>query len=141
MTLFEHAQRYVGEIKEIPGAGQHPLIQWWLSLCGFGFDAADEISWCSAFVNGMEWDLRLPRSKSALARSNLGIGQVTPLELATPDYCVAIFKRGNQPWQGHVGIYAGHEGGMVSVIGGNQSNQVTIASFPAADLLGIRRMA
>ena len=74
MTAFDIAQRYVG-IQELPGGKNHPLISWWLSLCGFELDSPDEIAWCSAFVNGIAWDLRLPRSKSAAARSWLTVGE------------------------------------------------------------------
>ena len=52
ITLFELAQRYVG-VGELKGGKDHPLIQWWLSLCGFGMESPDETPWCSAFANGM----------------------------------------------------------------------------------------
>ena len=149
MTPFDLAQRFVGEVKELPGVAQHPLIQWWLSLCGFGFDAADEIPWCSAFVNGIAWELRLPRSKSAAARSWLGIGQSLLIADARPGYDVAIFRRFingmDNGISGHVGFFAGldHVGGgrEVRIISGNVGNTITIDSFPIADLLGIRRLA
>lgn len=141
MTAFEHAERYRGEIKEIPGSGHHPLIQWWHSLCAQGFDAADEIPWCSSFVNGIAWDLRLPRSKSAAARSWLHVGEAVDLPHATAAYCVVVLKRGASPTAGHVGFYAGQDdAGDLRLLGGNQSNQVTIGTFPIEDLLGIRRL-
>lgn len=149
MTLFERAQRFVGEVHEVPGDQDHPLIQWWLSLCGFGFDVHDEVSWCSAFINGCAWDLRLPRSKSAMARSWLGVGVPTTLDQATSDNCIVILKRGPSPQPGpeisnapgHVGLFAGREGSVVLVLGGNQGNQVSIARFNVADVLGVRRIA
>lgn len=140
MTPFDLAQRFVGEVKEIPGQANHPLIQWWLSLCGYGFDAMDEISWCSAFVNGIAWEFRLPRTKSAAARSWLNIGTSIPLAEAVPGYDVAIFKRGTNPAQGHVGFYAGVDGSTLRLVSGNVGNTVTIGLFPIADLLGIRRL-
>jgi len=150
VSAFSRAQRYVGQIIEQLGAGaDHPLIQWWLSLCGFGFSAHDEIAWCSAFVNGIAWDLRLPRSKSAAARSWLTVGEVIPLEKAEVGFDVVILQRGNGPQPGadvlaapgHVGFFAGmSEDGRVMVLGGNQSNGVTVAPFERERVLGVRRL-
>lgn len=149
MNAFQRAQRYVGVIPEIPGTKDHPLIVWWLSLCGdTSFDVCDEVPWCSAFVNGIAWDLRLPRSKSLRARSWLGIGLPVTLSEAAASYDVVILQRGSgqQPGPdvlkapGHVGFFAGIDGGRVLVLGGNQSDGVTIAGFPAASILGVRRL-
>lgn len=148
LTAFDLAQRYVG-IRELPEKGKdHPLIQWWLSLCGLSTDSPDEIPWCSAFANGPTWELRLPRSKSAAARSWLTVGQSIPLGSAKVGFDVVVLKRGtgDQPGPevldapGHVGFYAGTEGLNVLVLGGNQGDQVCVARFPAANVLGVRRL-
>ena len=153
MTPYTLAQRYVGTVIERAGDHEHPLIQWWLSLCGYGMDAKDEVPWCSAFVNGIAWELRLPRSKSAAARSWLKVGTPitdTPnayrLDLAQVGYDVVVLNRGGSPnpdisGPGHVGWFAGAEMGAVIVLGGNQSNGVTVARFPEDQILGIRRLA
>lgn len=146
MTHFELAQRYVGiaELKE-PGK-DHPLIQWWLSLCGFGTDSPDETPWCSAFLNGIAWEMRLPRSKSAAARSWLQVGQVIqpyPEHMKVGD--VVVLNRGGIPdpnatGPGHVGLYAGSESLSILLLGGNQGDAVCVKRFKAADILGIRRI-
>jgi len=147
VTAFQLAERYLG-IQELPGDAEHPLIQWWLSLCRLGFNAVDETPWCSAFVNGIAWELRQSRSYSAAARSWLAVG--TPVRLfegqAAQD--VVILSRGPQPQPGpavtaapgHVGFFAGVEGGWIRVLGGNQGNAVSIAAFPVERLLGLRRI-
>ena len=148
MTPFDRAQRFIG-LAEIPGPTHHPLIQWWHSLCGLGTDQPDETPWCSAFVNGVMWDLRLPRSKSAAARSWLTVGAAVALSDARPGYDVVILQRGSgsQPGPevikapGHVGLFAGIEPGRVLVLGGNQGDTVSVASFPVSRVLGIRRIA
>ena len=146
--LYARASRFIGIALERPGNADHPLIQWWLSLCGLGLDQHDEVAWCSAFINGMAWDLRLERSKSAAARSWLGVGRVVPFEaLQVGD--VVIIKRGEgkQPGpevldaQGHVALYAGREGKQLLLLGGNQGNQVSVAPFDAGRFLGGRRLA
>jgi hypothetical protein len=53
---------------------------------------------------------------------------------------VVVFWRGaREGWQGHVGFYVGRGAGQVLVLGGNQSNAVTVASFTESRLLGYRR--
>lgn len=149
VSAFDIAQRYVGTVMERSGDKDHPLIQWWLSLCGFGLDAHDEVPWCSAMVNGVAWELRLPRSKSAMARSWLGVGQVIDITSAEVGFDVVVITRGSgkQPGAevlnapGHVGLYAGHDERRVLILGGNQGNAVSVASFPIEQLLGVRRLA
>jgi len=144
LTLFDLATRYVG-IHELAGNADHPLIRWWLSLCGFPTDVHDEISWCSAFLNGMAWELRLPRSKSAAARSWLAVGQAIDLMEATVGFDIVVLKRGagDQPGPeviqapGHVGLFAGRS----SLLAGNQGNAVSVAPFDPAKVLGVRRLA
>lgn len=147
MTPFDLAQRFVGEIKELAGKDDHPFIQWCLSLCGFGSNEHDETPWCSAFVNVICWMLRVPRSKSALARSWLLIGKPITLAQAEPGYDVVVIKRAgdesgpdviNAP--GHVGFFAGRESGEVIMLGGNQGDAVSLARFPVERILGIRRL-
>lgn len=139
ITPFSLAQRYVG-IRELSGAQHHPLVSWWLSLCGFSLDAPDEIPWCSAFVNGIAWELRLPRSKSAAARSWLTVGVSVQIADAVADSDIVVLSRGTNPAQGHVGFFAGWERGEVLVLGGNQQNSVSIEAFDATRILGMRRL-
>lgn len=148
MTLFELATRFVGEVKEQPGAvANSNFIQWCLESCGFDSNTPDETPWCSAWLNRLCWILRLPRTKSAAARSWLGIGTPVVLTTAVPGDIV-ILKRGTgeQPGPevlkapGHVGLFAGLDGSTVHVLGGNQSDGVTVASFPIARVLGVRRL-
>ena len=146
MTAFELASRYRGEITELPEDQQHPLIQWWHMLCQLGPDQPDEVPWCSSFVNGIAWELRLPRSKSARARSWLDVGVSVPLAEAQAAYDVVVLKRGINPAAGHVGFFAGTERNAagelrIRVLGGNHGNGISIASFSAELLLGVRRLA
>lgn len=142
------AQRFVGEIQELPGGQHNPAIQWFHMLCGLGGDQADEVPWCSSFSNAVCWLLRLPRSKSAAARSWLTVGRAISLEAATPGYDVVVLQRGTgaQPGpevlqaQGHVGFFAGLDATTVFVLAGNQSNAVTVQGFPRAQVLGVRRL-
>lgn len=142
MTAFDLAQRFVGEIQELPGTSEHPFIQWCHMLCGLGHDQPDTVPWCSSFVNAVAWQLRLPRSKSAAARSWLTIGEaVSGFNFASVGYDVVVLKRGSNAALGHVGFYAGHDGERIHVLGGNQGNTVSIAPFSELDVVGIRRLS
>ena len=137
LQLFERAQRYLG-VAEIPGEADHPLIRWWHSLCTIG-ETDDEVPWCSSFANGVAWDERRARSRSAAARSWLGVGISVERSAASPGDIV-ILSRPPSPTSGHVGFFAGWEGDSVRILGGNQGNRVSIAEFPADRILGIRRI-
>lgn len=137
---LDTAMRLVGEVSERPGLADHPFILWCLESCDHPTEVHDEIPWCSGFVNRIAWLHRLPRSKSLAARSWLGIGTAAELHAAIPGFDVIVLKRGTNPLQGHVGWYAGRENDHVLICGGNQSNDVTVASFPADQVIGVRRL-
>lgn len=152
-SAFELAQRYVGT-KEVNGQFDNPQIMAWLKLDG-NWPEHDEVPWCSAFVNGIAHAMRLPRSKSLRARSWLAVGESILIEDAETGFDVVILERGggDQPGPdvidapGHVGFFAGKpylsgsEISRVYVLGGNQSNSVSVQSFPVSRVLGVRRLA
>lgn len=143
VTPYSLAQRYVG-ITELAENGDHPLISWWHSLCREDgkLDTPDETAWCSAFANGIAWELRLPRSKSAMARSWLKVGVPVNLNEAAAGQDVVVLWRGEKDGPlGHVGFFAGLEDGMVLVLGGNTHDAVAVGRFPASQILGIRRIS
>ncbi len=146
ITAFDLAQRFVG-IKELPGDKDTPFILAMLQLDA-SWPAHDEVAWCSAFVNFVCHLLRLPRSKSLAARSWLTVGKAIALEDAQVGFDVVVLKRGldgspgpevlNAP--GHVGLFGGREGDRVLLLAGNQGNAVSLAPFPVAQILGVRRL-
>jgi uncharacterized protein (TIGR02594 family) len=147
VTPFTVAQRFL-RIKEIAGATSTPLVLAMLQLDA-GWVQDDQTSWCSAFVNFCCFVLGLPRSKSLAARSWLLVGQSIPLTDARVGFDVVVLSRGTgkQPGAdtitapGHVGFYAGQDATSVQLLAGNQGDAVSIASFPKARILGVRRVA
>ena len=93
MTLFDLAQRLCNEIPERAGPAAHPFILWCQEATTLSA-TSDEIPWCSAFVNRLAWLLRLPRSKSAAARSWLEVGVALELVEARAAWDIVIFRRG-----------------------------------------------
>lgn len=161
MTLFDLGQRFIGYLQEKPGIQDHPYIRFAHSLTTLG-ESPDSVPWCSSWLNSIAWLLRLPRSKSAAARSWLTVGiPIASLFEAKVGYDVIVLNRGGSAdptvaGPGHVGIFAGIEAHdqtivraldvrpdsakYVLVLGGNQADSVSIARFKASEILGIRRL-
>jgi uncharacterized protein (TIGR02594 family) len=146
ITAFDVAERFIG-VTEVPGQKDNPLILAMLQK-DQAWPKNDETPWCSAFVNWIAWVLRLPRSKSLLARSWLGVGRPVDLEHAEVGFDVVILKRGSGPQPGahnrtapgHVGFYAGQGAVYVYLLGGNQGNEVSVARYAISRVLGVRRL-
>lgn len=145
ITAYDLAQRFIG-LKEVPGTGDNPQVLAMLKLDA-AWPAHDEVPWCSAFVNYVCWLLRLPRSKDLRARSWLAVGTPIDIGMAKPGWDVVILNRGGGPQDasvldapGHVGFFAHVEEGRILLLGGNQSNSVSVSRYDKADLLGVRRL-
>ncbi len=146
ITAFDIAQVFVGT-EEVGGAMDNPQILAMLKLDN-NWPDGDEVPWCSAFVNYVCKLLRLPRSKSLLARSWLSIGKEVGLANAKVGFDIVVLKRGsgdqpgpeNQTASGHVGFYAGQSGDFVQLLGGNQGDSVKISSYEISRILSVRRL-
>lgn len=146
ITAYDIAERFIG-LAEVPGSQAEPAILAMLKLDQQWPDD-DQVPWCSAFVNYIAWLLRLPRSKSLRARSWLEVGQPVAIERAQVGFDITVLNREHAladptliEAPGHVGFFAGREGGRLYLLGGNQGNRVSVAPFKESDLLGIRRLA
>lgn len=100
---------------------------------------ASEIAWCGAFA-GMIIATALP-SEPMIAnplgsRNWLKFGK----SIDAPQIgAIAVFWRGSKDgWQGHVGPMVGHDKTHLHILGGNQSNSVSIARVAKNRLLGLR---
>lgn len=145
-NAFRVARQYLGT-SELSGHFHNPLILSMLQL-DTKWPQEDEVPWCSAFVNWVAFQLNLPRSKSLAARSWLKIGTELTLEEAE-EGDVVVLSRGSAPQPGpevldapgHVGFFAGYlPGSHVLLLGGNQSNQVSIAQYPINRVLSVKRL-
>lgn len=102
--------------------------------------------WCAAFVNSVLEESDIPNNNDhkypLTARAFLDWGEPIPKEDIEPGDIV-VFPRGNQGWQGHVGFFVKEQ--IISgvkyyyILGGNQSNKVSIQAYRASRALGIRR--
>lgn len=123
-------------VKEIVGPEHNPAVIGYFRDAGFPEIDNDETAWCAALANSCLERAGYAGSKSLAARSFLNWGKV--VKKPYPG-CIAVFSRGDpRGWQGHVGFYVGESSGKIDVLGGNQSNQVSIAPQSKARLLGYR---
>ena len=127
-------------VKEVPGAGDNPEILTWDRLIA-GLPASmihDATPWCAIFVHAALFYGGVPEGHdidSALAVDWLKAG--TPVTVPQcGDIVVFDFGGGDH----HVAIVLSVSGGMVHVIGGNQSDAVTLASYSTNYVMGYRRI-
>lgn len=137
LVWFQEARRLLG-LRETAGGGNNPVILDWATDLGIPYKS-DDIAWCGLFVAHCIGSClpREPLPGNPLgARNWLKFGaHCTPAPGA-----VLVFWRGSpNGWKGHVGFYAGEEaGGVYHVLGGNQSDRVSIARIPADRLIDAR---
>jgi uncharacterized protein (TIGR02594 family) len=96
----------------------------------------DEVPWCSSFVNWVLMKSGLERTKSAAARSWLNYGfQVKSLIPGA----IVILSRNGSPEAGHVGFFIkDKDKHNFYILGGKQSDKVSIQLFPKNRILGAR---
>lgn len=115
---------------------QHGVLTEYLKNGGANLDPRTT-AWCAAFVNSTLAQAGSRGTGSNMARSFLKWG--APTQEPKPGD-IAVFSRGDpRGAYGHVGFYQGRDAnGNIQVLGGNQSDSVSVASYPAARLLGFR---
>jgi uncharacterized protein (TIGR02594 family) len=122
---------------ETPGAGNNPTILAWAHEVGDNIAdvyKADSIPWCGLYmaVIASRAGKQIPKSPLwALNWGTFGIHIDTPM---LGDTLVFIRNGG-----GHVGIYVGEDESAYHVLGGNQSDKVSIARVAKTRLYTSRR--
>jgi uncharacterized protein (TIGR02594 family) len=122
-------------VREAPGSANTPAVLNYFREAGHGEISGDDVAWCAAFAGAMLKRGGFEPTGSLLARSYLSWGE--PLDVPRPG-AVTVLSRGEDPGAGHVGFLIGDADGKVYVLGGNQSNAVTVEAFAAARVLGYR---
>ena len=136
LPWYEEALRLKGT-KEAAGKADEPTILRWAKRLGLAYQH-DSIAWCGLFtahcIAAALPDEPLPTNPLG-ARNWLRFGVATKPTLGA----ILVFWRGTRSGaQGHVGFYAGEDGGAFHVLGGNQSDSVSIARVARTRLLGAR---
>jgi uncharacterized protein (TIGR02594 family) len=138
MRAFEIAKGHLG-LKELPGVNASPIIAGMFAKSGHEEVKSDEVAWCAAFVGACLFDAGIKGTNSLAARSYLKWGQAVDLKDAQPGDVVVFWRGSPDSWQGHVAFFESQTDKMIRVLGGNQNNSVSLAFYPKARLLGVRR--
>jgi len=126
LVWFQEARRLLGT-KEKAGSGNNPTILDWATDIGLKSYKADETPWCGLFVGhciGSTLDREaLPSGLlSARAWGRFGV-KAEP----TPGAVMVFWRQSLQSGLGHVGFYAGEDESAYRILGGNQSDSVSLA--------------
>jgi uncharacterized protein (TIGR02594 family) len=129
---FDLARAQIG-VKEVPGAASNPAVLAFYDEAG-NPQPNDSVPWCAAFVGAMLRRAGYKGTGSLMARSYLDWGT----KLDKPQRgCIVVFKRGAPP-AGHVAFVDEWTATTVRCVGGNQSDAVTVATYPRVNVLGYR---
>ncbi|MER8394902.1 TIGR02594 family protein [Mesorhizobium sp. M1340] len=125
IVWFKEARRLLGT-REKPGAGSNPDILDWATDVNVMYKG-DDIPWCGLFVGhciGSTLD-REPLPTNVLgARAWATFGIKTQ---PTSGAVMVFWRNSLQSGKGHVGFYAGEDAGAYRILGGNQSDSVSLA--------------
>jgi uncharacterized protein (TIGR02594 family) len=133
---LEIAESKLGE-HEVSGPEANSFIVECLESTTLGSpeNQSDETAWCSAFVGWCLEQAGVESTHSAWARSYLEWGK----EVDDPSPgAIVVFERGSN--SGHVAFFVQYnpDNEMVQVLGGNQSDSVSLAWFPWSRVIGVR---
>lgn len=119
--------------------GSNPKVDAYFDEVGYP-TFTDDTAWCAAFVGAMLKRAGFPHTGKLNARSYLDWGNPVELDNAEVGDVVILWRNTRNSWQGHVGFYVDSDGKDVTLIGGNQNNQVNEQTYPRDRVLGVRRM-
>lgn len=133
LPWLEEGRRWLG-LAETVGRGSNPVILRWGQAVASWF-TDDDIPWCGAFAHGV-LAASLPEeplpANALWARGWLRFGRACPPRPGA----VLVFSRGRS--SGHVGFHVGEDAQAFHVLGGNQSNRVSVTRIARSRLLGAR---
>ncbi|MDD9910202.1 MAG: TIGR02594 family protein [Ahrensia sp.] len=131
------ARRLLGT-REAPGKRNNPVIMDWADDLDQWYPG-DDVPWCGLFVAhcmhvGAPGE---PQDFNRLgARNWLDYGD--PIDPKVGAICVFWRTHRTRSWNGHVGFIVGEDKSAYHVLGGNQSDAVTITRISKSRLLGCR---
>jgi uncharacterized protein (TIGR02594 family) len=136
LVWFQEAWRLLG-VTERPGAGSNPDILQWATDLGIPYHD-DDVAWCGLFVAHC---IGSTLTQEPLPTNPLGARAWERFGAPCGNQAGAItvfWRESKTCWKGHVGLYAGEDDVAIHVLGGNQSNKVSVARVAKSRLLGCR---
>ncbi|NBC36292.1 TIGR02594 family protein [Novosphingobium sp. FSY-8] len=132
----QEARRLYG-IRETAGPASNPTILDWAGQMGIPY-RGDDVAWCGLFV-GHCISATLPEEH--LPANVLGARAWGQFGIATPPCPGAVmvfWRKSMASGLGHVGFYAGEDEKAYRILGGNQSDSVSLAWIAKDRLVGAR---
>jgi uncharacterized protein (TIGR02594 family) len=136
--MVAEARKLFGTV-EAHGSADNSVILGWAKELGLAkVYAHDEIPWCGLFaaIVAKRAGKALP-NQPLWARNWVNFGRDGSAKPQLGD--VLVFRRGEA--SGHVGLYIGEDYGAFHVLGGNQSDGVTITRIAKERCIAVRRPA
>ena len=139
-SVLEWARGELGN-KEIPGAKDNPRIRWYHTHCANigSKEHADEVAWCSSFLNAGADECGMKKTDNALASSWKTYGEDTGDQVEAGDIIVLKSSVGS----GHVTLankpFNRKTDKTFEAIGGNQSNAVTVTTYDVKKIVAARK--
>lgn len=125
-------------VHEGAGAANNPHVLAMFRDAGFPNVVQDEVAWCAAAVGAWLRRAGFKPTGSLSARSYERWG--VPLE--KPVYgCIGVKRRAGKSapaWQGHVGFVVAADADRVWLLGGNQSDSVSVSPFKRSEFTAFR---
>ncbi len=135
--MLEEARKLYGTF-EVAGPDDNPVILGWAKEVGLAKDYIDDaIPWCGLFMAMVAKRAGKPVVEGPLWARNWA-NFAKPADKAQLGD-VLVFRRAQG--SGHVGLYVGEDYGAYHVLGGNQSDGVTITRIARDRCIAIRRPA
>lgn len=120
-------------VAEVPGPKSNARIVEYHKAAVFAA-WADDVPWCSSFVNWVMLKAGFGGTGSALARSWLKWSGGARIDRPVRG-CIVVFPRTSDPSKGHVAFVSKPHGAYISCLGGNQSDRVGLDVYPQAKAL------
>lgn len=135
MKPYEIALGEYGTLEDL-SSGSNPRVLQYFVKVHQSWVHDDSVSWCAAFVGFCLESANIVSTRLLNARSYLTWGHAT----TTPKIGdIVVFWRDTKAGAlGHVAFFVKLDGNYIWVLGGNQSDQVSIAKYPVAQLLSYR---
>ncbi|MCB1522102.1 MAG: TIGR02594 family protein [Hyphomicrobiaceae bacterium] len=123
------------DVSEIRGSRHNPRILEMFKDVGHPGIVRDEVAWCAAFLGACLERTGRRSTRSLMARSYVNWGE--GLEIPRIG-AIAVLSRGRDPALGHVGFVVGETEDHLFLLGGNQSQRVSVDAFAKSRLIGLR---
>lgn len=121
--------------REVKGSKNNARIIWYGKFVSYKI-TLDSIPWCASFQNAALINSGYEGTASAMARSFMNLDGAIKLKKPIRGCMVVFWRKSPKSSSGHIACYLGKKGNKDIIIGGNQSDSVSIISRSSDMVLG-----